>query len=111
MSEYTRIVVGDHGAIYVEIESTEGWRDAGFKEQVDEIQVQFEQIMEAVHTTALGFRDGLCAMAEETRPDEATLEFGLALGGEVGVAIKASGEAALKVSLTWKNLNKGNGKV
>lgn len=105
MNDYVEIVVGDHGTIYVEVAPTvkEGWRETGLAEMREKLVIEFNQAMETVRTTALGFLDGLKAMEKKARPDEATLEFGLTFGGEAGIAIKATGDAAFKVSLTWKN--------
>jgi hypothetical protein len=104
MNDYAEMAVGDHGSIYIEVTpaTREAWQEAGFPEVHERLKMEFNRVMDTVRTTALGFLDGLNAMEEIARPDEATLEFGLTFGGEAGVAIKASSEAALKVSLTWR---------
>lgn len=103
---WMEVTVGEHGTIFVEITPTprEGWREAGRPADIArKTALEFERVMETVRAVARGFRDGLERLEEKTRPDEATLEFGLKLGGETDVAVvKASGEAAFKVSLTWK---------
>lgn len=104
---HIEVTVGDYGTILVEIAPTarEGWREAGRPvELVQKMTVEFERVMETVRAIARGFRDGLERLEEKTRPDEATLEFGLKLGGETDVVlVRASGEAAFKISLTWKS--------
>ena len=104
MDKYAEIAVGDHGTIFVEIEPTvrEGWQEAGIGETVEKVKLAFEKAMDTVRTTALGFVDGLKTIDEKVRPDEAQLEFELQISGEAGVFIKAGGDAAFKVSLTWK---------
>ncbi|RME35620.1 MAG: hypothetical protein D6793_07055 [Thermoflexia bacterium] len=106
MGNWAEVQVGDYGTIYVEVTPSqqEGWREAGRPAEITrKAALEFERVMETVRTVACGFRDGLERLEEKTRPDEATLEFGLKLGGETDVAVvKASGEAAFKVSLTWK---------
>ncbi len=113
MNDYAEVIVGDHGTIYVEVAPTveEGWREAGLAEVREKLVLEFDKVMGTVRTAALGFRDGLSKLEKKARPDEATLEFGLTLGGEAGVAVaaKATGEAAFKVSLTWKNSEKSAG--
>ena len=110
MDNYAELTVGDQ-TIYVEVTPAvrEGWREAGrlpgLPEVGEKLSLEFDKIMGTVRTAALGFRDGLSKLEKKTRPDEATLEFGLTLGGEAGVAVvaKATGEVAFKVSLTWKS--------
>ena len=108
MDDYAEMTVGEHGTIYVEVAPSvkKGWVEAGrLTEMGEKLTLEFDKVMGTVRTTALGFRDGLYKLEKKTRPDEATLEFGVTLGGEAGVAIaaKATGEFAYKVSLTWKN--------
>ena len=108
MNDYAEVVVGDHGTIYVEVAPAvkEGWQEAGrLTEMGEKLTLEFDKVMGTVRSAALGFRDGLSKLEKKARPDEATLEFGLTVGGEAGVAVaaKATGEAAFKVSLTWKN--------
>ena len=105
MSDYAEVTVGDHGTIYVEVTPTaqEGWREAGLGDELQKLKVSFATLMAAVRTTAQGFWDGIKDIEKKYRPDETSVEFGLTLGGEGGVAIKASGEGAFKVTLTWKH--------
>ena len=44
------------------------------------------------------------AISEIPKPDEVVAEFGIKFGGEAGVPMltKVTGEAAIKVSITWK---------
>ncbi|HUV91103.1 MAG TPA: CU044_2847 family protein [Anaerolineae bacterium] len=114
MDNYAELMVGDQ-TIYVEVTPSAkgGWQEArrltGPAELGEKLTLEFDKMMGTVRTAALGFRDGLNKLEKKTRPDEATLEFGLTLGGEAGVAVvaKATGEFAFKVSLTWKNSKVG----
>lgn len=77
---WVEVTVGDYGTVLVEITPTtrEGWREAGRSgELVQKMTMDFERVMESVRTIAHGFRDGLERLEKKTRPDEATLEFGL----------------------------------
>jgi len=104
MSDYAELIVGDHGTIRVEVApSTKGWQEAGrLTELGEQLQLEFDTVMETVRAAALGFNDGLDKLEKRVRPDEASLAFGLKIGGEAGVVVKGSGEAAFTVSLTWK---------
>jgi len=104
MDNYAELMVGDQ-TIYVEVTPVAkgGWQEAGIKEQAEKVKMAFDQMMGTVRATAIGFVAGLKKLEKKVRPDEASLEFGLTFGKEAGIVIKASGEAAFKVSLTWKN--------
>ena len=104
MDNYAELSVGDQ-TIYVEIAPVgrEGWQEAGIKEKAEEVKMAFDQMMGTVRTTAIGFVNGVKELEKKVRPDKATIEFELTIGGEAGVAVKTTGEAAFTVSLTWKN--------
>jgi hypothetical protein len=103
MDNYAELSVGDQ-KIYVEIApvSRESWQEAGIKEKAEEVKMAFDQMMGTVRTAAIGFVDGVKKLEKKVRPDEATIEFGLTFGKEVGIAVKGTSEAAFKISLTWK---------
>lgn len=61
---------------------------------------------DGVRGTVEAIGDQLAAAWDRVRPDEATVEFGLNLtaksGKLTGMLIEGSGEAALRITLTWK---------
>jgi hypothetical protein len=61
---------------------------------------------DGVRATVEGIATDLAAVWERVKPSEASVEFSLALtvksGKLTGLLVEGGGEAALKVTLTWK---------
>lgn len=104
VTEYQQIQVGDKGKIWVEVESAEeGVFAAGGENMLEKMEDAFGEAMDTVQICAESFVSQVSGLAQQIRPQEIGLEFGLAFKAEVGVVVtKASGEGNFKVSLTWK---------
>ena len=129
--KYLEMSVGEYGKVKVEIEPTEveelglsgirsapsrGFEDLGLKRDLAratrdvtaEATKAFDAISSNIHTLAHGFRQSVYQIEEKARPDEFSIEFGLALKADAGVVITGlweaggGGEANFKVVLTWK---------
>lgn len=104
---YLTVPVGD-GEIKIAVAPVEpaqggGFQKMGIKEQAqkaaDVAEKVFDQMSFTIGTLANGFKDAI----KNASPDEASLEFSLAVKSDAGVVLVQSGvEAALKVNLTWK---------
>lgn len=65
-------------------------------EKLGEIGDSIAAVCESIH-------EAVAARMAKTAPDEFTLEFGVKIGGEGSAIIsKVTGEAALKVTATWR---------
>lgn len=70
-------------------------------EIIDRAKQTFEQVVASIRPAANAILAQLRSLA--TQPDEIEVEFGLGISGEAGAFIaKASTEANIKVTLTWK---------
>lgn len=68
-------------------------------------KIDFDDIVELVATCSTAFLD---AMERLVSPDEASIEFGVKVAGELGVPIltKVSSEGTIKVTVKWKKEGK-----
>ena len=108
MEEWVEIQVGDKGTIWVEVSPAEGLYPARDEDVLSRMEDAFGTAMSTVRTCAEGFVAHVSAFGQDMRPQEISLEFGLAFKAEVGVVVtKASGEANFVVSLTWKESEPG----
>jgi hypothetical protein len=75
--------------------------DAGDKgkESFKKATASFEQAIEPV----LKSSQAMLARLAELKPDKTEIQFGINLGGEIGVFAKATGEANISVTLTWES--------
>jgi hypothetical protein len=105
MTKYQRIQVGDK-EICVEIESVEeGIVATGGENILEKIDDAFGEAMSTIQTCAEGFVSQLSSFSQQNRPQEISLEFGLAFKAEAGIVVtKTSGEGNFQVSLTWKEI-------
>jgi hypothetical protein len=106
-----KILGPDGSTIYIQYDEGESdeLRAAGF---IEDIAERTEKIKEMMVSTIRGYssivlnavREG---MADITAPESVTLEFGLQIGGEMGVPLitKGTAQANVKVTVTW-DLNK-----
>ena len=112
MIKYLQIPVGEHGSINVEIEPVQ--ESGGFKKlgkirdlaeaTTSEATEAFDLLTATIHTVAYGFREHIDRLEKHVRPDEVSVEFGLAFKADAGVVVaKAGAEASFKVGLTWKS--------
>jgi NTP-dependent ternary system trypsin peptidase co-occuring protein len=84
--------VGVQGAL----EGTEEGRTEDALEKLREIGGSIAEVCQSVH-------EAVAAGIDATKPNEFTLEFGVKIAGEGSAIIsKVSGEAALKVTATWR---------
>jgi hypothetical protein len=111
MIKYLQIPVGKHGTINVEVESTEdssGFQRLGRIQEIAqaataEATEAFDKITDTIYVLAHGFRERLDRLEKTVRPDEVSVEFGLALKADAGVVIARAGtEASFKIKLGWK---------
>ncbi len=70
----------------------------------DKAMQKLEDIGDAVADVCRSIQKKVIGALQAAAPDELTLEFGIVLTGETGIPMltKASAEATLKVSTTWK---------
>jgi hypothetical protein len=131
MVTYIQVPVGSYGMVNVEIQPTDDIRefeelgiskdefvattdrveDLGVEERVQEVArittatatQAFEKMTETIHTLAKGFRERMDALEDTIRPDEVSIEFGIALKAGAGVVVAQAGaDASFKVKLAWK---------
>lgn len=96
MSRQILVNVGDVD-LYVEVESEDGAAVVGLSDRLN-----FQRVRDAVEAIAEQFS----TVWAKTKPSEATVEFGLKLttksGQLSGLLVEGGGEAALAVTITWK---------
>jgi hypothetical protein len=70
----------------------------------DKVADKLREISNAIAQVCRDVATGIRSAVGASRPDELTLEFGVTLAGEAGFAVitKASAEATMKVTATWK---------
>jgi hypothetical protein len=134
---YLQVPIEGYGAIRVEIEPTSDtggfeelgirelepvttgdFEDLGFKEKaqktVQAVTVEaanaFDKMTDTIQAVAYGFRARMSQIEQAVQPDEASVEFGLALKADAGVVVAQAGaDASFKVKLTWKSLSRREG--
>ena len=103
MGAYETITVGDKGTIKVEITPTKGLNTVSGETVLSQMEDAFDEAMNTIRVCATGFVESVSDFSSKATPQEISLEFGLAFKAEAGIVItKTSGEATLKVELTWK---------
>jgi hypothetical protein len=107
MSRFLKVDAGEHGIILVEITSAlsdrEGLVQVGAEEVIIEAKETFDNLLDVTRKCALEFFEEVQNIEKSTRLDEASLEFGINLGADVGAVIaRASSEGNFKVVLKWK---------
>ena len=92
----------------------DGFEDLGVVEDIETLIAEanngFDQMSSVIKTISYGFRDHIVDLGKQavkigkaSRPDEATIEFGLTFKSDAGVVVaKAGVDADFKVTLTWK---------
>jgi len=71
------------------------------KAKIKEAAASFEEAIEPI----LKNSQLMIARLGELKPDKTEIQFGINLGGEIGVLTKATGEANFSVTLTWESDN------
>ena len=94
----TEILAPDGSKIYIQYddEESDDLRATGFS--VEDIVERTEKFKEAMVSTVRGYSQTVlntvqAGMTDLLTPDKVTLEFGLQIGGEMGVAFVAKGSA------------------
>lgn len=132
MIKYLQVPIGKYGSITVEIEPTSdtsgfeelgiqkvkpepssSFEELGAKERVRkaaqtvtvEATNAFDKMSETIQVVVYGFRDRMSQIEQAVQPDEASVEFGLALKADAGVVVAQAGaDASFKIKLIWKSL-------
>jgi hypothetical protein len=97
-----QLVQAGTGVFYAEVEDTGGPQTVGLEDVL-----AFDGVRETIEAIAAE----LAGAWEQVKPDEASVEFGLALtaksGKLTGLLVEGGGSASLKVALTWKAAGEG----
>jgi hypothetical protein len=102
-SKYLEVKVDDKGTILVDVTPAEGIVPTGGGDIITKAEDAFEKAMSTIQTCAEGFVSHISVFPSHMRPQEVALEFGVTFKSEVGAIVaKTSGDANLKVTLTWK---------
>lgn len=100
MGQPTLVRAGDT-EFFVEVAEGSGPQTVGIADALS---------FDGVRATVEAIGDQLAAAWDRVRPDEATVEFGLNLtaktGKLTGMLIEGGGDAALRITLTWKGGNR-----
>ena len=89
----------DGTIVKVEFEAPPGQAQAGFAE---DLKATFAEATDVLGHLASAFTAALRALPAEQRPKQASLTFGLKVGGEANwVIAKASAEGSFQVTLSW----------
>ena len=99
--------VGSHGTIRIEVEPTEGLREASALKRATQIaRDAFNDAMNTAKIISKGIIEQFDQVQGEARPDKVSLEFGIKLSSEAGALVaKASADAHFKINLTWEYHN------
>lgn len=106
MPDYIRVYVSETDYFLVELAPQSGWRQAGgapLKMTAEEAAAKLNGLIQGF---ARILYQGATAI-EGIVPDKFSLEFGVSFGAETNglaaaILTKATGEANIKVSMTWK---------
>jgi hypothetical protein len=94
-SEYGDLLVEVNDDLEPELERVDAGDKA--KEKVKEAAATLEEAIDPI----LKNSQRMIARLGELKPDTTEIQFGINLGGEIGVLAKATGEANFSVTLTW----------
>jgi hypothetical protein len=89
------------------IESTPVEDSGGVQQATGHMEKEFDKLLERIKPFCESIINNFQGLSN--KPDSASAEFGLNVTAEGNVFIvKASGQATLKLTLNWNNLNKGS---
>lgn len=104
--QFTEFPLLDGGHVVVGSQQAEGeWsgvvtRGGGMESRLQEAVCTFEEALEPIRAVGQGVLNRISAL--DRPPEEVRVEFGLELSAKAGAIVSASGEATLKVALTWR---------
>ncbi|MBD3270149.1 hypothetical protein GF376_01340 [Candidatus Peregrinibacteria bacterium] len=121
--KYLEVPVEEFGTVKVRVESDDepintvgGFEELGIQDEIEKVRQAvvvkaskgFEQVSDTICTLACGFRQAVTRIEESKRPDEVSVEFGLAFNIKAGVVVTGlwesggGGEGNFKVTMSWK---------
>lgn len=96
------VPVDEFGTIVVEIAPIEGLHEVSAGDVLQNAAIAFDKVTQTIEICAKGFISHIHQMERKSRPQEVSIEFGIALKADAGVVlVHTSTEGNFKVTLKW----------